>query len=418
MTGGGRRDQRCHDADQARSSHPANQEDTLKLVVADARLQRDVPVGRPQRKDLYEVLEVGRSATVEEIKKAFQRMALKYHPDKNGDDPVALDIFLEIKFAYSILSDPSKRRQYDKSGFEAIVSDRQKSDLDLSNLSTASTIFVALFSKIGVPIKTTVPVAVLKEALDRSVKVFQLQLGQSERRKVEKLSANYYAVDITERDAKAGLVCRVHSPDRSKFKLLYFTCEENGGLDLALQEDSVDTGNGTSAGMYFLGFPVYRFEHNYSAAVIKNSHTVLLEILDSFQSCDVNELKPGTHYFAVYGDNFFNPASYTIEFVSGHSFSAEKDKLKDVEEKILTKRAAYREVSAKLTEMKGGYTKDMQTIDGLLKERNAIRASFSTNNSPPTKQKKAKDHPTEGEHDDSGDKKTNGKKRWCHPFNR
>ena len=39
-------------------------------------------------------------------------------------------------------------------------------------------------SKLGVPIKTTVPVAVLKEALDRSVKVFQLELGQSERRKV------------------------------------------------------------------------------------------------------------------------------------------------------------------------------------------------------------------------------------------
>lgn len=340
MTGGGQRDQRFHDAAQARIPHPANQADTLKLVVADARLQRDLPVRRPQRKDLYEVLEVGRSATVEEIKKAFQRMALKYHPDKNGDDPVALDIFLEIKFAHTILSDPSKRQQYDKSGFEAIESDRQKSDLDLSNLSPARTMCVALFSKLGVPIKTTVPVAVLKEALDRSVKVFQLQLGQSERRKVEKLSANYYAVDITERDAKAGLVCRVHSPDGSKFKLLYFTCEENGGLDLALQEDSVDTGNGTSAGMYFLGFPVYRFEQNYSAAVIKNSHTVLLKMLDSFQSCDVNELTPGTHYFAVYGDNFFHPASYTIEFMCGQSFSAVKEKLKNVEAKILTKQAA------------------------------------------------------------------------------
>ncbi|XP_044433872.1 chaperone protein dnaJ 16 isoform X2 [Triticum aestivum] len=346
MTGGGQRDQRFHDAAQARIPHHANQADTLKLVVADARLQRDVPVRRPQRKDLYEVLEVGRSATDEEIKKAFHRMALKYHPDKNGDDPVAFDIFLEIQFAHSILSDPSKRRQYDKSGFEAIESDRPKSDLDLSNLSPASTMFVALLSKFGVPIKTTVPVAVLKEALDRSVKVFQLQLGQSERRKVEKLSANYYAVDITERDAKAGLVCRVHSPDGSKFKLLYFTCEENGGLDLALKEDSVDTGNGTSAGMYFLGFPVYRFQHNYSPAVIKNSHTVLLKMLDSFQSCDVNELTPGTHYFAVYGDNFFRPASYIIEFMCGQSFSAEKEKLKNVEAMILAKQAAYREMHA------------------------------------------------------------------------
>lgn len=420
---------RIQDAAQARTSH------TLELVVADATFHRDVrAVRRPQRKDLYEVLGVSRAATIQEIKKAFQAMALKYHPDKNGDDPVASDMFLEVKFSYSILSDPNKRRQYDRSGFEAIESDRQKSELDLSNLNPASTMCVALLSKLGVPIKTTVPVTVLKEALNRSVKVFQLELGHSERSKVEKLSAHFYCVDITEQEAKSGLVCRVHSNDRSKFKLLYFTLEENGGLDLALQEDSVDTGEETSAGMYFLGFPVYRFEHNYSAAATKNSHTAFFKMLDSFQSCDINELNPGTHYFAVYGDNFFYPASYTIEIVCAQSLSAKKE-LQNVEAKILTKRAEYREVFAKLTEMKGGYTQDqeMQTINELLKKRNVIHASFITDNSSPKwspnrhkakspsrgskadeeksprKQKKAKDHQMD---DYSSDTKTNAKKGW------
>ncbi|CAM0902034.1 unnamed protein product [Alopecurus aequalis] len=397
-------------AQQAPISHRANQAHTLDLVVADARFQRDVPVRRPQRKDLYVVLGVNRTATVDEIRKAFQRMALKYHPDKNGDDPVASGIFMEVKFAYSILSDPSKRRQYDISGFEAIESDRQKSDLDLSNLNSASTMCMALLSKLGVPIKTTVPVAILKEALDGPAKVFQLQLGHSEHRKVEKLSAKYYAVDITEPEAKGGLVCRVHSTDQSKFKLLYFTLKENGGLDLTMQEDSVDTGNGTSAGMYFLGFTVYRFEHNYSAALTKNSHPALSKMLDSYQSCDVNELNPGTHYFAVYGDNFFYPASYTIEFVSGQSFSAEKEKLQNVEAKILARQARYRQVFAKPTEMEDVCAQDMQTINELLKERNAIHASFMTNNnSPPPKQEKhktAKDHSMEVEDGDSSDQKT------------
>lgn len=44
----------------------------------------------------------------------------RYHPDKNGDDPVASDLFQEVTFSYNILSDPDKKRQYDTSGFEVI----------------------------------------------------------------------------------------------------------------------------------------------------------------------------------------------------------------------------------------------------------------------------------------------------------
>jgi curved DNA-binding protein CbpA len=47
----------------------------------------------------------------------------RYHPDKNGDDPVASDKFQEVTFSYNILSDPDKRRQYDTSGFDVIDTD-------------------------------------------------------------------------------------------------------------------------------------------------------------------------------------------------------------------------------------------------------------------------------------------------------
>ncbi|AQK74732.1 Chaperone protein dnaJ 16 [Zea mays] len=188
-----------------------------------------------QRRDPYEVLGVGRNATEQEIKSAFRRMALKYHPDKNSDDPVASEKFQEATFSYNILSDPDKRRQYDASGFEAIEADSQELELDLSSLNTVNTVFAALFSKLGVPIKTTVSATVLEEALNGSVEISQLQLGKSLCRKVEKQSAHFYSVDITDKEAKMGLVCRVHSTSKSKFKLLYFELEDNGGLSLALQ---------------------------------------------------------------------------------------------------------------------------------------------------------------------------------------
>lgn len=65
--------------------------------------------------DYYEVLGVERSATLEEIKKAYRQQALQWHPDKNSD-PEAPKMFLLIREAYAVLSDPELRRTYDRGG--------------------------------------------------------------------------------------------------------------------------------------------------------------------------------------------------------------------------------------------------------------------------------------------------------------
>lgn len=66
--------------------------------------------------DLYAILDCARSATDEELKKTYRRQALRWHPDRNPDDPEALRRFKEVAYAYQILSDPVKRLQYDRFG--------------------------------------------------------------------------------------------------------------------------------------------------------------------------------------------------------------------------------------------------------------------------------------------------------------
>ncbi len=67
-------------------------------------------------KDPYEVLGVSRNASQEEIKRAYRRLAKKYHPDRNKGDKVAEEKFKEVQAAYEILSDPKKREEYDRFG--------------------------------------------------------------------------------------------------------------------------------------------------------------------------------------------------------------------------------------------------------------------------------------------------------------
>lgn len=70
-------------------------------------------------RDYYEILGVDRNATEQEIKKAYRKLARKYHPDVNKDDPQAEERFKEITRAYEVLSDPQRRRQYDQFGHQA-----------------------------------------------------------------------------------------------------------------------------------------------------------------------------------------------------------------------------------------------------------------------------------------------------------
>ncbi|MCH86802.1 chaperone protein dnaJ 15-like [Trifolium medium] len=119
--------------------------------------------------------------------------------------------------------------------------------------------------------------------------------------------------------------------------------------------------------MYFLHFQVYRMDSTVNAlAMAKDPEGAFFKRLEGLQPCEVSELKPGTHIFAVYGDNFFKTASYTIEAVCAKSHEDTTQKLKDIEAQILRKRNELRQ-----------FESEYRKVDELLKQRDGIHSTFT-----------------------------------------
>ena len=86
------------------------------------------------KRDLYEVLGISKTADEKTIKKAYRKLAKKYHPDMNPGDKTAEQKFKEATDAYNILSDPEKRKLYDQYGHAAFDGTGAESELSLIHI--------------------------------------------------------------------------------------------------------------------------------------------------------------------------------------------------------------------------------------------------------------------------------------------
>ncbi|XP_038862872.1 dnaJ homolog subfamily B member 11-like isoform X2 [Salvelinus namaycush] len=82
-------------------------------------------------RDFYKILGVSKSASVRDIKKAYRKLALQLHPDRNPDDPTAADKFADLGSAYEVLSDDEKRKQYDAYGEDGLKEGHHGSHNDI-----------------------------------------------------------------------------------------------------------------------------------------------------------------------------------------------------------------------------------------------------------------------------------------------
>ena len=102
------------------------------------------------KRDYYEVLGVPRSASPDELKKAYRKLALEHHPDRNPDDPAAEDKFKEASEAYAVLSDADKRRAFDQFGHQAMGGGQGGFGPDFQNVGDMfNDLFGDLFGAMG-----------------------------------------------------------------------------------------------------------------------------------------------------------------------------------------------------------------------------------------------------------------------------
>ena len=104
------------------------------------------------KRDYYETLEVSNTATDAEIKKAFRRLAMKYHPDRNPDDVEAEASFKEAKEAFEVLSNASKRAAYDQFGHAGVDQSVGGGGFSGGGFAMLSAIFSVIYSVVAVAV--------------------------------------------------------------------------------------------------------------------------------------------------------------------------------------------------------------------------------------------------------------------------
>lgn len=295
--------------------------------------------------DPYEVLQLERDASDEDIKRNYRKLALKHHPDKcDGDDAQ----FKRIALAHKILSDPKSRAAYDKGGVDAVhAPDVLDAEIDISEAGFGSTLAASMLSSLGVNIKTAVPMKVLETVRAGKVAIAHIDFGQKVSESVRKGEIRLFRCEVTEADARRGVVVSVTSPAGDKFKILKFDQARGAmsGLEVSLQEVSsrfdLVKPKRSHAGFYFTGSQSFNYEpmHAVKLAKLESRDLAVFHSLDNWSPRECVTIEPGEHVFGVYGDNFFDKCKFEIEiFAVTDGGDLDFSKIKEVETNLSNKK--------------------------------------------------------------------------------
>merc|ERR1711936_612645 len=270
-------------------------------------------------RDFYQVLGLERTANQGQIKHAYRKLAMKYHPDKNPGDEEASEKFKEVSTAYAVLSDPNKKRQYDLHGEEGSVADL--GSVNVEDLGTVGRLFGALVSKAGIPVPTEITQKVLTAAMHIGSgvthvpgfdipKVETLLWGQTVTGTVDRQAAHFFRITITQADLDNGVIISCSSAGNDKFKVVFF---DNSG-HVTMVEESQQRKRKSEANLFVVPFGRYNLSETMPLTMMKRLDEEVppvFMILDTFDK-DVKSLLPGTHLFCVYGDNWFQSVRYQL----------------------------------------------------------------------------------------------------------
>ncbi|CAD5221460.1 unnamed protein product [Bursaphelenchus xylophilus] len=274
------------------------------------------PVANVNATDFYEILGVQKNATEQEVKNVYRKLALKYHPDRNPGNNEAQETFKKISIAYTVLSDPNKRRQYDLYGVKENANDFD--GVDLSELGGMGRFFGAMFSKLGVPIPTVIGPKVLGQARDLctgkdETSARSLQPGVWVSDAVSTQDAHFYRIQMRPEWQQNGVIIRCKTFTGSKFKLVLF--DKEGGVRMIREGQKKKSS--VTAEFYFVPFPrVHIGEFIPMKFYLEDKDTPLtFHYLDALESEGCNSLEVRDHFLCVYGDNFFQSVKYKLQFL-------------------------------------------------------------------------------------------------------
>ena len=273
----------------------------------------------PTGRDFYQELGVAKTASPGEIKHAYRTLAMKYHPDKNPGNLEAADKFKNLSTAYSILSDPNLRRQYDLHGEDGSIAELATVNVD--EMGPMGRFLGALVTKAGIPLPTEIAQKVLAAARhiqtgvtttpDSAIpEVMPLEFGQVVTGTVERQHAHFYRIEVSEHDLAAGVIVAGTSNRGDKFKVAFF--DRDGSVSLV--EESQIKKHKSECNLFFVPFSRYNLNDEMPLAHLRrldDDVPPVFMILDTYDK-DARTLTPGTHLLCVYGDNWFQTVKYSI----------------------------------------------------------------------------------------------------------